>query len=204
MGPDPRSWSGRYVREYGAMPDWPIALRRASARDMPAVIGLIEEAAEWLRGKGTDQWNRPWPNRAGRDSRILAALRAGKTWIAWDNDVPAATITADPEDDPYWPEEFLRDRAVYVHRLVVRLPYKRVGLGAALLDWAGRTAEQDYGARWIRVSAWTTNLGLHAYYRRQGFSACGFHPDDGYPSGARFQKPTDQIVASGPTLFRQS
>jgi GNAT superfamily N-acetyltransferase len=185
------------------MPDWPIALRRAAEEDVAVAIWLIDDAAKWLRRKGTDQWAKPWPNRAGRDSRILAAVREGKTWIGWDDGIPAATITADPTDDPYWPEEFLRDQAVYVHRLVVRRPYKGVGLGAALLDWAGGTARRDYGAQWIRVSAWTTNLGLHAYYVRQGFSACGFHPDDGYPSAARFQKPTAHIPASGTTLFRE-
>ena len=134
------------------MPDWPITLRRASVEDAAVAIRLIEQAADWLRHKGSDQWARPWPNRAGRDSRILAAAREGKTWIGWDNGVPAATITPDPEDDPYWPEEFLRDPAVYVHRLVVARPYKGAGLGAALLDWAGRTARREYGARWIRVS----------------------------------------------------
>jgi GNAT superfamily N-acetyltransferase len=195
---------GRYIAEYGAMPDWPITLRRATVQDLAAAIRLIEEAAKWLRGIGTDQWARPWPNRAGRDGRILASLRQGKTWIAWDHGLPAATITADPEDDPYWPEEFLRDRAVYVHRLVVGRPYKGVGLGAALLDWAGGRARRDYGARWIRVSAWTTNRGLHAYYRRQGFFSCGLHLDDRYPSGARFQKPTAHILSSGTTLFRES
>jgi GNAT superfamily N-acetyltransferase len=179
-------------------------IRRATADELDVVIGLVEETADWLRSMGTDQWARPWPSRAGRDSRILASLHQGKTWIGWDNGIPAATITADPEDDPYWPDEFLRDRAVYVHRLVVGRPYKGVRLGAALLDWAGRTARRDYGARWIRVSAWTTNLGLHAYYRRQGFSPCGSHPDDGYPSGARFQKPTASLPASGSTLFRES
>lgn len=171
---------------------------------MTVVIQLIDQAATWLRRKGTDQWAEPWPNRAGRDSRILASLRRGKTWIGWDDDIPAATITADPEDDPYWPAEFRRDPAVYVHRLVVGRPYRGVGLGAALLDWAGRTARRDHGARWIRVSAWTTNLTLHDYYRRQGFSACGFHRDGGYPSGARFQKPTAVTAASGTTLFRES
>jgi GNAT superfamily N-acetyltransferase len=186
------------------MPDWPITLRRASVEDVAVAIRLIEQAADWLRHKGSDQWATPWPNRAGRDSRILASVREGKTWIGWDNGIPAATITADPEDDPYWPEEFLRDPAVYVHRLVVARPYKGAGLGAALLDWAGRTARREHGARWIRVSAWTTNVRLHEYYLRQGFSACGFHPDDGYPSGARFQKPTALIPDPDPVLFKAS
>ena len=184
------------------MPDRPIALRHATVDELGLIVLLLEEAAEWLRGKGTDQWARPWPNRAGRDSRILASLSQDKTWVGWDDAVPAATITADPTADPYWPDDLRREPAVYVHRLVVRRPYSGVGLGAALLNWAGWTARRDHGAQWIRVSAWTTNTGLHDYYRRQGFVACGFHPDDGYPSRARFQKPTEPIPADGPSLFR--
>lgn len=186
------------------MPYWPIMLRRATADDLEVAIRLIEEAADWLRGIGTDQWSRPWPNRADRDSRILASLRQGKTWIGWDHDVPAATITADPQADPYWPDDLRRDPAVYVHRLVVGGPYKGVGLGAELLDWAGRTARRDHNAQWVRVNAWTTNLRLHAYYRRQGFVPCGLHPDDGYPSAARFQKPTKLIGPAGSGLLHES
>jgi len=186
------------------MPDWPITLRRGTVDDLGTIIRLIEEAAEWLRDKSTDQWARPWPNRAGRDSRILASLSEGKTWIGWDDAVPAATITADPDEDPYWPDDLRREPAIYVHRLIVRRPYSGVGLGAALLDWAGWTARRDHGARWVRVSAWTTNVGLHGYYQGQGFERCGFHPDDGYPSRARFQKSTAPIPAPGPDLFRES
>jgi GNAT superfamily N-acetyltransferase len=183
------------------MPRWTLAARRSTVADMPAIIGLIDEAAAWLRTKNTDQWARPWPNRAGRDSRILADLRLGQTWIVWDGSTPAATITAGAGDDPRWPDDLRRDPAVYVHRLVVSRPYSGVGLGAALLDWSGRNGRRDYSALWIRVSAWTTNAGLHAYYRRQGFLPCGLHPDDGYPSAARFQKPTSAVAAFGPGLF---
>ena len=153
------------------MPDSPIALRHGTVDDLGTIIRLIEEATEWLRAKGTDQWARPWPNRAGRDGRILASLSQGKTWIGWDGGTPAATITADPDKDPYWPDDLRRDPAVYVHRLVVRRAYKGAGLGAALLDWAGWTARRDHGAQWIRVSAWTTNVSLHGYYRAPGLPA---------------------------------
>jgi GNAT superfamily N-acetyltransferase len=202
---DPAWPPGQHVAEYGSMPDWPILLRRATAHEVGVTIQLIEDAAQWLGSIGIDQWATPWPNRAGRDSRVLASLRQGKTWIGWDGDTPAATITTDPDDDPYWPDELRRDPAIYVHRLVVAIPYKGFGLGAALLDWAGWTARRDYHAQWIRVSAWTTNLRLHAYYRGQGFVPCGFHPDDGYPSAARFQKPTGLIAPSrNGLLFRVS
>jgi GNAT superfamily N-acetyltransferase len=188
--------------KYLPMPDWPLALRRADTVDVARIVGLIDEAAEWLkRCKNTDQWARPWPNRAGRDSRVLASLRAGKTWICWDRSTPAATLTADPEPDSYWMQLLPSHPAVYVHRLVVARSYAGLGLGAALLNWAGRTGRLAHGAYAIRVSAWTTNSGLHQYYYRQGFSLTGFHPDDGYPSAARFEKLTSIIPFYWPPLF---
>jgi GNAT superfamily N-acetyltransferase len=194
------------VAEYGAMPDTPLALSRAVAVDAHKLVitRLIQEAAEWLRTKGTDQWANPWPDQAGLEGRILSGLRQGKSWICWDDGIPAATITADPDVDPYWPKAGRAGPAIYVHRLVVSRRYSGTGLGAALLDWAGRTGRQQHGAQWIRVSAWTTNRGLHAYYRQQGFSPCGFVQDDGYPSGARFQKSTASIPPVDSALFKQT
>ncbi len=170
---------------------------------MAAVVRLIDDAAVWLRTKGTDQWARPWPSQADRDSRVLAHLLDGKTWVCRDGKVTAATITADPDDDPYWSQP-QPEPAVYIHRLVINREYAARGLGAELLNWAGSTARRRYGAIWIRVSVWTTNVGLHEYYRRQGFILCGYHADDGYPSGARFQKPTALIPEPSRLLFIQA
>jgi hypothetical protein len=170
---------------------------------MDAIIGLIHEAAEWLRTKNTDQWAQPWPNRADRDSRVLSSLRQGKTWICWDGEIPAATLTADLDDDPYWASEHSRPsrRAVYVHRLVVARRYAGMHLGGSLLNWVGRTGQLAHGARCMRISAWTTNQALHRYYQAQGFAPRGHHADDGYPSAARFEKLTSIIPFSWPPLF---
>jgi GNAT superfamily N-acetyltransferase len=195
-----------HVAQNEAMPRLPLVLTRATddGGDMAMIIRLIEEAAVWLRTKNTDQWATPWPDRAGRDDRVRAALRQGTSWICWDNGTPAATITADPDEDPYWSDLDFAESAVYVHRLVISRQYAGTGLGAALLDWAGQTARRDHGARWLRVSAWTTNLHLHAYYLGQGYSFCGFHKDHEYPSTARFQKATADIPATESGLFRQT
>jgi GNAT superfamily N-acetyltransferase len=187
------------------MPDLPLTLSRATDdADMAVIIGLIGEAAAWLRTQGIKQWATPWPDRVRRDNTVRAALRQGKSWICWDNGTPAATITTDPEENPYWREAVFPEPAVYVHRLVVGRQYAGLGLGAALLDWAGLTARRDHGSRWIRVSAWTDNFRLHAYYRDQGFSPCGFHKDPHYPSAARFQKATADIPHIETPLFRET
>jgi len=102
-----------------------------------------------------------------------------------------------------WPEENGREPAVYVRRITVRRnrEYAGRGLGGQLLDWAGLRANRDYGARWIRVDVWTTNLGLHDYYRRQGFQFSGLCPIPGYPSAALFQKPVNEIKFPEAPLF---
>lgn len=170
---------------------------------MATVVALIDQAAAWLRTKDTDQWVSPWPNRADRDGRVRLSVHQGKTWICWDRDIPAATLTADLDDDPYWASERARPSrpAVYVHRLVVARRYAGMRLGSSLLSWAGRTGRLAHGAHSVRISAWTTNLVLHQYYRGEGFTLRGFHADDGYPSAARFEKPTSVIPFSWPPLF---
>jgi GNAT superfamily N-acetyltransferase len=183
----------------------PLELCRADENDHDVIVSLIEAAALWLRRfKDTDQWMQPWRSEEDRSNRIRSDLTAGKTWLLRDNGLAMATITADPEDYPIWPAEWLREPAVYARRLVVRRDYAGRRLGAALLDWVGLTALQGYRAQWIRVDVWRTNKELHAYYERQGFTSCGASSDPDYPSGALFQKPTRHLGQPQPPLFRET
>jgi len=185
------------------MDELPLTLHRADRHDHDVIIGLFDAAAEWLRTKNTDQWAQPWPSEEDRRHRILQDLLAGKTWIAWDDGTPAATITADSAHNPIWPTENRDDSAVYVAGLVVSRAFAGRALGAALLDWAGLRARRRYAARWVRVDVWTTNAALHAYYRRQGFEFCGLGEAYAhYPSAALFQKATDVIRPARMALFR--
>lgn len=177
--------------------------------DLATVLGLIEEAKAWLRVKDRDQWAKPWPDTYKRDSAVLGTLRAGKTWIVWDGDIPAATVTLATRHNPdVWVKSHSRcdlsERAIYVHRLVVARKYAGLGLGAQLVDWAGLHACHDYGAEWIRIEVWSMNEALHAYYRRHGFEFCGMSPDPNYPSGALFQKPVLRIANSSLSLLSET
>ncbi|HEX3923940.1 MAG TPA: GNAT family N-acetyltransferase [Streptosporangiaceae bacterium] len=181
-----------------------LSLRQATANELGVIVRLIEGASDWLRTKGTDQWAQPWPDQAGRHTRVLAHVRSGKTWICWDHGTPAATITADPDPDPYWPQPQRGEPAVYVHRMVVSRAYSGLDLGAELLNWAGRKAWRDHRAYWLRASAWTTNHRLHDYYTGQGFTRCRRGVDDAsYPAAALFQRPAQHSPAAGSALFRE-
>jgi ribosomal protein S18 acetylase RimI-like enzyme len=176
---------------------------RAGPEDLDTVLGLIDDASRWLRTKPTDQWTRPWPNREERDARVLAGLTNGKTWIVRDGDIAAATVTLATRANPdVWVKGHydcnIAERAAYVHRLITSRKYAGLGLGAKMVDWAGRQARSDYGARQIRIDVWTSNEGLHGFYRKIGFVRVGTCPDERYPSGALFQKEVSAQTRSQP------
>jgi GNAT superfamily N-acetyltransferase len=178
----------------------PFALRLATPGDLNEVRWLVHQAAKWLtRSKSTDQWAKPWPTREARDQRLLAGIRRRRTWIVWDDDVPAATVTIAARPEPaIWSQPGrecdVSDPAVYAHRLITARNYAGQGLGAELIDWAGLRGQRQYSAKWIRIDVWTSNAALHAYYQERGFKRCGSCTDPDYPSGALFQKPVAAIT----------
>lgn len=186
-----------------------IACAGPAVENLKAVLGLIDEARGWLWTKDTDQWEKPWPDETARDTRVLKGLQGGKTWIVWDGDIPAATVTITTRKNAaVWAKPDctcdLAERAVFVHRLITARKYAGLGLGAELIDWAGLRGQRLYGARWIRIDVWTTNQGLHDYYMKQGFEPCGFCTDPDYPSGALFQKPVSAIRRPSDPQFIES
>ena len=111
--------------------DWPQPLfhiRPARLSDMAAIIGLIDEAAGWLKAeKGTDQWQRPWPNLPARDQRIRRGIKKGRTWIVEDWTEPAgsprrlvATVSCGRGGNKkLWTQRERKKEAVYISRLIV-------------------------------------------------------------------------------------
>jgi GNAT superfamily N-acetyltransferase len=181
-----------------------LQVRTATISDLKQILYFIDEAATWLRTKGTNQWASPWPDRNARDARIERDLQGGRTWMVEDDSIPIATITCRPHGSPrLWTESQQDDLAVYVSRLIVSRSYAGRGLGVELINWAGKWARQQYGARWIRIDVWTTNIALHSYYKRQGFRFLKFCDDINYPSAALFQKATAHCEAAETPRLRE-
>jgi hypothetical protein len=182
-----------------------LRIRRGSTGDTDTIIGMIDEAADWLRGKGADQWARPWPNRAARDGRVRRGLRNRHTWIAEAAGRPIATITYRPHSNQkLWTERECHQPAVYISRLVVSRCHVSDGIYAGLIDWVGQFGARGWNAEWIRMDVWTSHDVLQAYYERQGFThmrTCEFNHPWEYPSSALFQKPTADINVAATTRF---
>lgn len=168
-------------------------IRIARPDDLDVVLGLIDNAADWLRTeKNTTQWARPWPSLDERGKRVHAALLDRQTWLLYDGRRPIGTVSIKTfGNEELWTPEARETEAVYLHRLVVAREYAGDGLGAELIDWAGRKgAARQRGAKLIRIDVWTDNAELHTYYRRLGFrDVAARTTSDRTPSGALFEKP---------------
>jgi hypothetical protein len=186
-------------------------VRPATEDDVKPIIGLIDEAAQWLKEtkgeKAAGQWLKPWPDEAARNARIRQGIQGGRTWMVLENDILAGSVTYGRQGNHMlWSEKELAQPAVYISRLVVNRKHSKNGIGASIIDWAGRRGMRAWRARWVRVDVWTLNHLLHDYYRNQGFRylrTCPFKNEWDYPSAALFQKPTAKLKSSAEGRFTE-
>ncbi|MFB4310824.1 GNAT family N-acetyltransferase [Actinomadura sp. GTD37] len=191
--------TGARQRSRAAHPSYRI--RPARPDELDVVLGLIDHAAAWLRAeKATTQWAAPWPSPDGRLKRVNEALITGETWLLFDAERPIGTVSIKTMgQEELWTAQERETEAVYLHRLVIHRDYKGKGLGAELIDWAGRAgAACQERAELIRIDVWTDNTALHAYYLGLGFEKVATREtSDRTPSGALFQRPLDLVRTAG-------
>ena len=91
--------------------------------------------------------------------------------------------------------------------LIVGRDHAGKAIGEALIDWAGPRAKRGWGAQWIRIDVWTTNVALHNYYEKRGFRPLGGRRPakiNNYPSAALFQKPVSEVDEEAAARFREA
>jgi hypothetical protein len=160
-----------------------VSFRIAGAEQAPDVLGVLDEAAAWLRARGISQW----PARF-ESSWVETAIHRGETWLVDVGDVIAATVTLD-WSDPLWSD--VGGSAGYLHRMAVRRWAS--GLGAVILAWA-TDATRQHGREVLRLDCVAANARLRAYYEAAGFSHRGDLSVGGAP-GQRLQDAPPTLVS---------
>lgn len=214
IGPGPkRDFGPSGAAQLAIVHGQPLYIRPAGEGDFGTIAGMISDAQERLKDLGTDQWSTDTPDKAGRKrtDRVQHSIREGKTWLATlpllrksaPEAIPAATVTIEQTANPWvWPDpEITAEPTVYLSRLVTAKGVSGLHVGAAIIRWAGEHGKNKYGAKWIRIDVWTTNVALHRYYEKRGFRRCGMVPDETYPARVRFQRPTSYRNTDGPRVI---
>ncbi|MBB6554547.1 GNAT family N-acetyltransferase [Nonomuraea rubra] len=182
----------------------PLSLRRAEPADLPGVLTLLADTAEWLYTQGVRQWPRGGfgPERIEPliEERVLFLLDDELRYLDPDESAPpVATIAIDDHADPeFWTLADDPGAALYIHKLAVARPWSGSGLGDALLDWACASAFSA-GLPWVRLDCAKANPRLQGYYRDRGFRHVRTVDLPHRSSGALFQRPSEDVQT---TVFR--
>jgi GNAT superfamily N-acetyltransferase len=147
---------------------------------VPAVLGLFDEAVDWLVTRGqTGQWGtEPFSSRESAISRIVEWAGGGGLWMAEAADgtpVGALVVGARP---PWVAAADEPER--YVEALVTSRRHAGQDVGGELVRHAVEVARAA-GVSLLRVDCWGDAPGLVGWYERQGFTRSGtFELEDGW------------------------
>ena len=145
-------------------------IRPGGARDIPAVMALLDEAGEWLVAQGrTGQWG------TQRQSTSPRRRQQAQLWATCDG-LYLAEIGGEPVGAlvvglpaPFAPPPDEPD--LYVNLLVTSRSHQGKGIGAALLDHA-REVARSRGIGLLRLDCYAgEDRKLVRYYESQGFTA---------------------------------
>ncbi|GGM83374.1 hypothetical protein GCM10012275_62500 [Longimycelium tulufanense] len=166
------------------------SIEKASPEELPVVLEILDDAAEWLQGRGIDQWPASFSDDATwRIERIRSYIEFGLTYLVrGKSGKSVATFTlsraADPQFMHGWPDG--PDSGGYIFRMAVRRSAAGNDIGGVILDWAAREVAR-WGRAWLRIDVHRHNKQLQSYYERHGFTRVNevTAPDSSVPGRTR-------------------
>lgn len=142
-------------------------LRKAGNDDRESLLEIMIEAAEWMQLNGIGQWV---PQQFTMDM-VNTYLHTRDVFILQSQHVPAGMFTLQDNDPDYWGTLNIQGYS-YLHRLIVRVPYRGQGLGERMIREAVRITH-SYGRKGLRLDCRATNTRLNQFYQSLGFEAKG-------------------------------
>lgn len=158
-----------------------VNVSRALVEDLPNVLRLWLEAAEWLSNKGIYQWK---PNSFTHDT-VQEHFQRTELYVAKLNDVVIGSFSIQWSDEFIW-QDRNDDNSGYIHRLVIGREFKGRSLGINLLA----TAEEYIklaGKKSAKLDCMADNERLNNFYLDAGYNFIS-RIDRKYWSASLFEK----------------
>lgn len=148
-----------------------ISIRDGGPDDIPAILGMLDSAVEWLVAQGrTGQWGtKPWSGNPRSEEMVHRYVTQGSPYVAEVDGVPAGTLTLTEAPGPYLEPADEPER--YIHLLASDRRFKGYGVGSALLAHAAEETRRA-GVSLLRVDCYAgDDRKLVAYYEGNGFTS---------------------------------
>lgn len=142
-------------------------IRMATIDDVHGLFAMRQAREHWFAARGIQQW------RIGSltHEQILSNVYDEQWWLLPTHDSePAAAMRIIWSDPEIWGDR--PGTSVYVHGLMVDLPFAGMGLGRRMLDFA-RSLGVAEGVSYFRLDCAADNAPLIQIYRYYGFDHVG-------------------------------
>ncbi|KAF9119517.1 hypothetical protein BGW39_000256 [Mortierella sp. 14UC] len=160
-------------------------IRNTRSEEVDEFIDILETAAEWLMANNIRQWPLGMFRNPTSRASMLTGI-ANKQYYTIDyhnsssnNDIPGASTKTeiaglfvtnfdDPFDELLW-KEYLAEQggdwkdALYLHRLVLKAPFKGVGLTPKIVEFVEEKVKES-GRHFLRLDCLANNERLRRFY----------------------------------------
>ncbi len=143
-----------------------LAVTVAKPEEVEIVLEILNEAADWLRLKGINQWQSRYFTR----DFVSEGMGKGEVYLGRLDNQIVGTITLQWSGPLWWGATLMN--AAYFHRLAVRRGYAAKGLGRAVIEWAESKAKAA-GKSYLRLNCQFENPRLRRYYEDLGLKYRG-------------------------------
>lgn len=151
-----------------------MTFRKSRTEDIPAMMGIIRQAQEYMKSQGIDQWQNGYPNEAV----FLEDIEKGYSYVCEEAGKVIGTIAVifdgEPTYDRIYEGAWLTTDEPYaaIHRIAVDNALKGRGVAGQMI----REVEQmcrDKGVRSIKNDTHRDNLSMQNMQKKNGFIYCG-------------------------------
>lgn len=147
--------------------------RKTTEKDIDNVMKIIDEAKEYFKREGIDQWQNGYPN----SDTIYADIKNNSSYVLEsENGILATAMVSFEKDKTYnkiYEGEWLsnKDYAV-IHRIAVSKDSKGKGIAANIISKVEELCkEKDVNS--IKIDTHKDNISMQRLLEKTGFKYCG-------------------------------
>lgn len=147
-------------------------IRKSTQKDISKMMNLIQQAQNYFKNQGIDQWQDGYPNL----EQLLQDIMKQNSYVLIDENIIGTMYFAIEEDPNYRIIEgqWKTNNTPYgiIHRIVVDENLKGHGLAKQLLHYAEEQCYLQHIPS-IRIDTHDDNLSMQAFLKKNGFEVCG-------------------------------
>lgn len=151
-------------------------VRKTTPRDVPFMAAIFDEAREYMRQNGINQWQQGYPN----GETVLQDICDGISYVYVDESdaVFAGAMMMFDRPEPTYAQIFegswLTENAPYatIHRIAVKSSAKGGGIAGRLMHELEQIIKEA-GVNSVRIDTHRDNLSMQRNLAKNGYRYCG-------------------------------